>query len=105
MNTIVPQPIASLPWRVIIILIALVGFGATVLYSAAGGSLEPWAGKHVVRFLLYLAMALVMSRMSLDFWKNITFPVYIILLIMLLAVELLGFVGGGSKRWISTPKP
>ena len=100
MNTIVPQPIASLPWRVIIILIALVGFGATVLYSAAGGSFEPWAGKHVVRFMLYLAMALVMSRMSLDFWKNITFPVYIILLIMLLAVELLGFVGGGSKRWI-----
>ena len=100
MNTIVPAPIASLPWRVIFILSALVGFGATVLYSAAGGHFEPWAGKHVVRFLLYLAMALVMSRMPLDFWKNITFPVYLVLLIMLIAVELMGFVGGGSRRWI-----
>ena len=68
MTSIVPTPIATLPWRVIFILMALVGFGATVLYSAAGGHFEPWAGKHVIRFLLYLAMALVMSRMPLDFW-------------------------------------
>ena len=38
MNGIVPAPIATLPWRVIFILMALVGFGATVLYSAAGGA-------------------------------------------------------------------
>jgi rod shape determining protein RodA len=100
MNSIVPTPIATLPWRVIFILMALVGFGATVLYSAAGGHFDPWAGKHVIRFMLYLAMALIMSRMPLDFWKNITFPVYLVLLILLVAVELMGFVGGGSRRWI-----
>ncbi|HEV7233977.1 MAG TPA: rod shape-determining protein RodA, partial [Sphingorhabdus sp.] len=83
MNSIVPAPIASLPWRVIFILMALVGFGATVLYSAAGGHLEPWAGKHVARFFVLLAIAVVMSRMSLDFWKGITFPLYIALLVML----------------------
>jgi rod shape determining protein RodA len=98
MNTIVPAPIASLPWRVILILAALVGFGATVLYSAAGGHLEPWAGKHVARFLILLAMAIVMSRMSLDFWKSMTFPLYLVLLVV---VELMGFVGGGSQRWIN----
>ncbi|MGB5077236.1 MAG: rod shape-determining protein RodA, partial [Sphingorhabdus sp.] len=101
MNRIVPEPIASLPWRVIFILLALVGFGATILYSAAGGHLEPWAGKHVLRFVVLLAMAIVMSRLSMDFWKAITFPLYLILLVLLVVVELMGFVGGGSQRWIN----
>lgn len=101
MNSIVPAPIASLPWRVMFILLALVGFGATVLYSAAGGSLEPWAGKHVARFMVFLAMAVIMSRFSMDFWKAITFPVYVVLFVLLLIVEMVGFVGGGSQRWIN----
>jgi rod shape determining protein RodA len=101
MNSIVPTQIASLPWRVIFILAALVGFGATVLYSAAGGHLEPWAAKHVARFLVLLAAAIVMSRMSLDFWKSATFPLYLLLVALLVVVELMGFVGGGSRRWIN----
>jgi rod shape determining protein RodA len=101
MNSIVPAPIASLPWRVIFILTALVGFGATVLYSAAGGHLEPWAGKHFIRFLVLLCMAIVMSRMRLEFWKSITFPLYLMLVVLLVVVELMGFVGGGSQRWIN----
>ncbi|TSB03984.1 rod shape-determining protein RodA [Sphingorhabdus contaminans] len=101
MNSVVPAPIATLPWRVIFILTALVGFGATVLYSAAGGHLEPWAGKHVARFLVLLAMAIVMSRLRMEFWKSITFPLYLALIFLLIVVEFLGFVGGGSQRWIN----
>ena len=61
MNRIVPAPIAALPWRVIFIVMALVGFGAAVLYSAAGGNFDPWAGKHVLRFFVLLGMIIVMS--------------------------------------------
>lgn len=101
MNGIIPAPIAGLPWRIMMVLTALVCFGGIVLFSAAGGSFEPWAAKHVIRFLVLLAMAIVMSRFSLEFWKNITFPVYAILFLLLLGVEMVGFVGGGSQRWIN----
>lgn len=101
MNGIVPAPIAALPWRVIFILMALVGFGATVLYSAAGGNFSPWAGKHLMRFAILLGMVIIMSQMKLEFWKSITFPLYLLLLLMLVVVELMGFVGGGSQRWIN----
>lgn len=101
MNRIVPAPIAGLPWRLILLLMLMVGFGSVVLYSAAGGSFEPWAAKHFVRFLVLLAMAIVMSRLPLEFWKKITFPIYGLLIVMLLGVELVGFVGGGSQRWIN----
>jgi rod shape determining protein RodA len=100
MNSIVPSPIASLPWRLMLVLTSLVGFGATVLYSAGGG-FDPWASKHLLRFALFMTMAIIMSRLTLDFWKQITFPVYAILFVMLLGVEMVGFVGGGSQRWIN----
>jgi len=100
-NGIVPAPIAALPWRVIFVLFGLATFGTLVLYSAAGGSLSPWAGNHFLRFCVLMTMAVAMSRLPLDFWKKITFPLYLILLVMLVAVELIGFAGGGSQRWIN----
>jgi rod shape determining protein RodA len=101
MNSIIPAPIAGLPWRVIFILFCLVTFGTAVLYSAAGGSFDPWAGKHMIRFMVLMAMAVVMSRMPMDFWKSVTFPLYGVLILMLIAVEIVGFAGGGSQRWIN----
>ncbi|GAA0483573.1 rod shape-determining protein RodA [Parasphingorhabdus litoris] len=79
----------------------MASFGFVVLYSAAGGSLTPWAGLHMVRFLVFLGMAIIFSRLKENFWKTIAFPVYIVVVIMLLGVELLGAVRGGSQRWLS----
>jgi rod shape determining protein RodA len=101
MNSIIPAPIAALPWRLIFILTGLTIFGAVVLYSAAGGSFQPWAGKHLIRFFVLLIMALIIGYLPLDFWKTITFPAYGITLILLLIVEIIGHVGGGSQRWIN----
>ncbi|APG61716.1 rod shape-determining protein RodA [Sphingorhabdus lutea] len=98
--SVIPDKIAALPWRIIFLLLIMVSFGTTVLYSAAGGNMQPWAAKHMIRFLILLAMAIVMSRFSLDFYKAITFPVYGAILLLLMGVEILGFVGGGSQRWI-----
>ena len=55
---LIPEPIARQPWRVIVPLMLLVLFGATVLYSAAGGRLQPWAATHFIRFLIFLVMAI-----------------------------------------------
>ncbi|QJB70634.1 rod shape-determining protein RodA [Parasphingorhabdus halotolerans] len=79
----------------------MASFGFVVLYSAAGGSVEPWAGRHMIRFLIFLAMAIVFSRLKENFWKTTAFPVYIIIVVMLLGVELIGAVSGGSQRWLN----
>lgn len=101
MNSVIPAPIAGLPWLIMLILTAMSIFGASVLYSAAGGNFDPWAGKHLMRFFVFLAMALILSRLPMDFWKAITFPVYGAVLILLITVEVTGFVSGGSQRWIN----
>jgi len=101
LSDFIPAPIAQLPWRTILLLLVMATFGFVVLYSAAGGSVTPWAGLHMVRFLVFLAMAVVFSRLKENFWKTIAFPVYIVVVIMLLGVELMGAVRGGSQRWLN----
>ena len=62
-RNLVPDPIARLPWRVVLPLTALVLFGAAVLYSAAGGSFRPWASSHILRYGVFLTMALGLSML------------------------------------------
>ncbi len=100
MSSIIPAPIARQPWPMLLPLTLLVCFGAAVLYSAAGGNLKPFAISHVMRFAIFLVMAGVMAQFGREFVRFIAYPAYALILLMLLAVELLGFVGGGSQRWI-----
>lgn len=100
-RTIVPAPLAKLPWRLIIPLSALVLFGSAVLYSAAGGHLRPWALTHVLRFCVFLVMAGVIARIPRDLFKLAAYPAYAGILILLVLVELIGAIGGGSQRWLN----
>lgn len=98
---IVPEAIAREPWHVILPLFALNTFGSMVLYSAASGHLSPWALLHEIHFAVFLAMALVISRLPRELFRQLAFPGYAILVVLLLLVEVLGKVSGGSQRWLN----
>ncbi|MCB2078094.1 MAG: rod shape-determining protein RodA [Novosphingobium sp.] len=99
--SIIPERIAREPWRIIVTLLALVLLGAAVLYSAAGGHLRPWSATHVLRFFVFLAMAMVMARIPRHLFKLAAYPVYVGIVVLLVFVELLGAIGGGSQRWLN----
>ena len=101
MSGIVPAPIARQPWQMLFPLFTLIGFGALVLFSAAAGSWDPYASSHLLRFGVFLVMAFVLSLFPRDFIQFMALPVYVVVLLMLLAVEAIGFVGGGSQRWLN----
>ena len=100
-RSLVPSAISGLPWSMLSLVMAITGFGLVVLYSAAGGHLMPWALPQGVRFLVFLAMAIVMSRMDPQLIRQAAFPAYVIVFVLLLLVEALGFVGGGAQRWLN----
>ncbi len=97
---IIPDPIARQPWRMLIPLFMLVAFGAAVLYSAAGGSMKPYASSHLMRFGVFLTMAAIITLFPRDLVKLLTYPAYVIVLVLLLGVEIMGQVNGGSQRWL-----
>lgn len=100
-RAIVPEAIAREPWHVILPLLALNTFGSAVLYSAAGGRMAPWALLHTIHFLVFLAMAFVISRLPRDLFTRAAYPVYGVVLALLVLVELIGGIGGGSQRWLN----
>lgn len=96
----VPEPLAELPWRVILLVLAIGCFGLVVLFSAAGGSIEPWALKQGIRLFAFVAGAVVLSRVREATWGAIALPGYALLVVMLVLVELIGAVRGGGQRWL-----
>src|SRR3954465_3389449 len=96
----IPKPLARLPWRLIFLVAGIALFGLIVLYSAAGGSAQPWAVKQAIIFMIFLGVAIAMSWMREATIKSITFPLYGLTLIMLIGVEALGFVSKGAQRWL-----
>jgi len=99
-SAIIPRPLARLPWRLIFLVAAIAAFGLLVLYSAAGGSVQPWALKQAIIFVVFLGIAIAMSWVSEATIKAVTFPLYAATLLMLIGVEALGFVGKGAQRWL-----
>jgi rod shape determining protein RodA len=95
-----PAPLAGIPWRVILPLTALVCFGAAVLYSAAGGSFEPYASSHLLRYAIFLAMALVISYVPRTWPPLAAYPFYGLVLFLLVLVEAIGAFGGGIQAWL-----
>ncbi len=90
----------ELPWLIILTIVALGSFGLVVLYSAAGGSLQPWALKQGIRFAVLLVAMLALAQVRLSFWLRWAYVIYGAVLVSLLAVEVLGRIGGGSQRWL-----
>ncbi len=99
-SAIIPQPLARLPWRLIFLVAGIAGIGIITLYSAAGGSSQPWALKQGLTILVFLTIAVGMSWIREGTIKALVFPAYAAIVLMLIAVEALGFVGKGAQRWL-----
>jgi rod shape determining protein RodA len=95
------RELSRLPWGIVLVIVALAGFGMAILYSAGGGSLEPWALRHGIRFAILGSAMLALAQFRPDFWLRHAWTLYGLLLVALLAVELIGQVGGGSQRWLN----
>jgi len=95
-----PEKIWSINWGLVLLvsLLACVGFG--MLYSAANGHWDPWASKQIVRYGVALGLMLVVAVVDLKFWYRAAYPIYVIAFLLLVLVEVRGFIGMGAQRWI-----
>jgi len=99
-SAIIPQPLAKLPWRLIVLVFAICAIGIATLYSAAGGSFSPWALKQAIIIAVFFLIALGVSWVPENTLKQLVIPGYVLICIMLVAVEAIGFVGKGAQRWL-----
>lgn len=91
----------AIQWDIVLLLCAVAGVGFLALYSAGGGSLDPWADRQMLRFGVGLGMMLALSFVDPRFWFHMAYPIYGAGLILLVVVEIMGHIGMGAQRWIN----
>ncbi len=89
-----------LNWPFLLLVTAIVLVGAGALYSVAGGSLDPWASRHVVRFCFGLALLFAVAFSDIRWWLRGAYPLYLAALLLMLLVPLIGVESGGARRWL-----
>ena len=99
-TSIVPQPLARLPWFAIFTVLLIVGFGLAHLYSTSGGSLQPYALRQGMIFTVMVFIAYGVSHIPEKWIKTLTPLGYVGVFAMLIFVEAAGHVGMGAQRWI-----
>ncbi len=94
------EKIWRINWGLILVLTAIAGIGVVALYSAAGGRFEPWAARHAVRFGAALALTLAVALVHPKVWLTLAWPLYVVSLLLLIAVDVIGKIGMGAQRWL-----
>ncbi len=87
-------------WSFLLLLCAVAAIGAAMLYSAGGGSVQPWAVRHCARFAMGLMFLIAVSLTDVRLWLRYAYAFYALALVLLAAVEVAGSVGMGAQRWI-----
>lgn len=93
--------VKTLPFLLILLILAILGVGLVALYSAAGGDFDRWAKMQFIRFLPLFAGMFVIAFIHMKWWYWAAYPLWGLGIILLLFVEITGHVGMGAQRWIN----
>jgi len=94
------QKLWSVHWFFVVLLGVTASIGFAMLYSAAGGHLDPWASRQMMRFGIGVVMLIVVAVTDIRVWMRYAYVLYGLSLVLLGTVEFFGVVGMGAQRWI-----
>jgi rod shape determining protein RodA len=87
-------------WPYVLLLCALAGVGYIALYSAGGGSAEPFATRHALRFASGLVVMIAIAMVDIRVIARLAWPVWMVSVVLLVLVLRMGHVGKGAQRWL-----
>jgi len=71
------------------------------MYSTDGGELLYHSKSHIIRFLAFFSMMIILSFFNIKFWHSTGYVFYFIVLGLLIWASFYGITASGSQRWIS----
>ena len=90
----------SISWPFLILLTMTACVGFISLYSAASGSMDPWAGKQAVRFAIGMAGLILTALIDIRIWMRLAYVIFGITVLLLVYVDIKGHTSMGAQRWI-----
>jgi len=71
-----------------------------MLYSAAKGSVDPWAMRQGIRFLFGLGILVAVALVDIRVYLRYAYATYGVAFLLLIFVDVAGEIGMGAQRWI-----
>ncbi|MGB0694275.1 MAG: rod shape-determining protein RodA [Rhodospirillaceae bacterium] len=87
-------------WLFLLVVSLTASIGFIMLYSAANGSLDPWAVRQMTRFGVLMLVLLAIALTDIRVWMKYAYVFYVLTMVLLIAVEVKGTIGMGAQRWI-----
>lgn len=94
------QKLAAVNWLMVLLVCAIASVGFAMLYSAANGSVSPWAYRQAIRFGIGMVVMISVAMIDVRFWMRSAYLLYAGVLVLLIGVEVMGEIGMGAQRWI-----
>ena len=86
----------------LIIIVTIIGsISVLSIYSTESGNFSFYTKNHLIRFLVFFSMFLILSFIRVSAWYRQAYIFYILGILLLLFVMFFGISASGSKRWIN----
>ena len=86
------------------LLVALVGLvglvGVTMIFAATDGVWSRGAQQHLIRLIFAVGVMLAVAMTDVKVWYTLAYPIYVLVLILLIGVDVIGVSVNGSQRWL-----
>ncbi|HSE78288.1 MAG TPA: rod shape-determining protein RodA [Alphaproteobacteria bacterium] len=87
-------------WGLALVLTLVASIGFATLYSAGGGSFEPWSVRQMMRFGVGFVVMVALATVDIRIWFRWAYAIYAAAIALLVAVEVAGRIGMGAQRWL-----
>lgn len=91
----------AIDWGLVLLVMLVSGIGIAMLYSAGGKSWQPYAQPQLMRLCVGLVAMMALAFVDARWWLRLAYPLYFVMLALLVVVEVKGHIGMGAKRWIN----
>ena len=93
----------SIDYVLVISILVLGIVSMFAMYSTDGGEFKYHTESHILRFIVFFVMFLILSFVQIRFWHSTSYLIYFIFLFLLIGVKYFGITASGSQRWLGLP--
>ena len=95
------QKLRSLDYIMLLCILILGIISSFAMYSTDGGELLYHSESHIIRFVVFFIMMILISFVNIKTWHTFGYLFYLVVLTLLIWASLFGITASGSQRWIN----
>ena len=95
------QKLRSLDYIMLLCILILGIVSSFAMYSTDGGELLYHSESHIIRFVVFFTMMILISFVNIKTWHTFGYLFYLVVLTLLIWASLFGITASGSQRWIN----